>query len=190
MARCIHQRFQKRLLAVLLMGLLPLILQAQVTDITAINEHLTERPWLDNSEHDIYGYRITQVFGERYKHDRHSNLGSITNIAYLGPQQLEEKYGKQADGGAVELFLTRETESRANFKYFFVIIRGEDDKEKIMEIYLDNQPAQLPEANGWWNYTLVLLPEAVDCPFYIYVNDKQSRYLSDFKFKVQHITTK
>lgn len=180
----------RSLFLILIMGLFPLLLQAQLTDITAINEQLTERPWLDHSEHDIYDYRITQVFGERSSPDRHSNLGSITNIAYLDPAQLENKYGRQAKGGAIELFLTRATESRANFKYFFVVIRGEDDKGKLMEIDLDNQPPQLPEANGWWNFTLVLVPDVVKFPFYVYVNDRQSQYLSDYKFKIQTITNK
>lgn len=188
MEKNLKSKSMTRFLSILILGLFPLLLQAQLTDITKINEQLTERPWLDQSEHDIYGYRITQAFGERYSPDRHSNLGSITSIAYLDPGQLADKYGKHAEGGAVELFLTRATESRANFKYFFVVIRGEDDKKKLMEIDLENQPSQLPEANGWWNFTVVLLPEAVEFPFYVYVNDRQSQYLSDFKFKIQPIT--
>lgn len=169
---------------------LPIASQAQVTDIAEINEQLTERPWLDNSVHDLYGYRITKVFGERPAHDRHSNLGSITTLAYLDPEFLKEKYGKESPGGALELYITRSTESRANLKWFFVVVRGEDDKEKIMEIELDYQSSQLPGANGWWNFILVLLPDAVDFPFFVYVNDKQSQYLSDFKFKVQPIENK
>jgi len=190
MIKFLNGKNTSSLFLILIMGLFPFLLQAQLTDITAINEQLTERPWLDHSEHDINGYRITQVFGERFSPDRHSNLGSITNIAYLDPALLENKYGRQAEGGAIELFLTRATESRANFKYFFIVIRGEDDRGKLMEIDLDNQPPQLPEANGWWNYTLVLLPEAVAFPFYVYVNDRQSRHLSDFKFKIQKILNK
>ena len=190
MIHFLHAKNIRALILILMLSMFIPALHAQQTDITKINEQLTERPWLDHSEHDIYGYRITQVFGERYSPDRHSNLGSITNIAYLDPAQLEEKYGKQAAGGAIELFLTRATESRANFKYFFVVIRGEDDKAKRMEIELDNQPPQLPEANGWWNFTLVLFHEAIEFPFYVYVNDRQSQHLSDFKFKIETLTNK
>lgn len=174
---------------------------AQVKDITQVNEALTERPWLDNSVHDLYGYKISQVFGEREAEQRHSNLGPITNVAFLDLEQLIQrvekldlpiaekkaliqKYNDEAKGGAVQLFISRGTESHANFKWFFVVIRGVDDKEKIMEIDLQYQASELPEGNGWWNYTTVLLPKVVDFPFYIYVNDRQSQYLSDFKFKI------
>ena len=174
---------------------------AQVSDITKINDKLTERPWLDLHAYELYGYTITQVFGERRAIQSHSNLGSITTMAYLDQQQLlagintmdipkekkaelKEKYKNEAAGGAVQLFITRLTESRANFRWFFIVIRGEDDKEKIMEIDLDYQASQLPDANGWWNYTTVLLPKPMNFPFYVYVNDRQSQYLSDYKFKV------
>lgn len=189
------------LLSFILVALCAISVNGQVKDIEEINEKLTDRPWLDKSEHDLYGYRITQVFGERVKYQRHTNLGSITSMAYLSQQQLlngidtlqipEEKkeelrnnYQNGAVGGAVQLYITRATESRANFKWFFVVIRGADDKEKIMEIDLSYQASQLPDANGWWNYTTVLLPKKLDFPFYVYVNDRQSEYLSDFKFMV------
>lgn len=179
----------------------PLCGIAQVNDITKINDKLTERPWLDQHAYQLYGYTITQVFGERKAIQSHSNLGSITSMAYLDQQQLlagidtmdiskekkaelTEKYKNEAAGGAVQLFITRLTESRANFKWFFIVIRGEDDKEKIMEIDLKYQASQLPDANGWWNYTNILLPNEVEFPFYVYVNDRQSQYLSDYKFMV------
>jgi hypothetical protein len=176
-------------------------LNAQITDITKINDALTEYPWLDNSIHEIYGHTIIQVFGERVAEQRHSNLGPITNVAYQSLDQmiaavdtlqipeeeklaLKQKYQEEAAGGCVQVFITRPTESRANLKWFFVIIRGADDKGKIMEIDLQYQPSQLPEGNGWWNYNEVFLPVKVDFPFYIYLNDKQSQHLSDFKFKI------
>ena len=162
----------------------PYFVNAQVRDISMIDEQLTERPWLDKSKHEINGHEITQVFGERPAEQRHSNLGSITTLAYLDPAQTKEKYGKDSPGGSIELFVTRSTESRANFKWFFVVVRGADDQEKIMEIDLEYQAAQLPDANGWWNFTSVLLPESVGYPFYVYINDRQSQHLSDFKFMV------
>lgn len=174
----------KKLIVILLLCPLISYMQAQVlTDIDEINEELTERPWVDHSVHELYGYTITKVFGERPAHQRHSNLGSITTIAYLDKDQLQ-KDTIITIGGAIELFITRAAESRANFKWFFIVIRGEDDKEKIMEIDLEYQAPQLPLANGWWNYTVVKLPQALTTPFYIYVNDRQSSHLSDFKFKI------
>ena len=178
-----------------------MITEAQTTDITSINEQLTDGPWLDNSTHELYSWKITQVFGERPAIQRHSNLGSITNIAYMSMDQmitavdsmdisdeekekLKEKYENEAKGGCIQLFITRTTESRANFKWFFVVIRGEDDSKKIMEIDLSYQASRLPDANGWWNYTRVFLPKTVDTPFYVYINDRQSQYLSDFKFMI------
>jgi hypothetical protein len=179
---------------------LPLICSSQPTDITTIHPELTGRPWLDNSMHQIYGYKVTMVFGERNAPQRHSNLGSITNMAYIDPDSLVNKINsyklpdsqkekllqdaQQSEGGAVELFITRPTESRANFRWFFIVIRGEDDKEKIMEIDLEYQASQLPEANGWWNHTLVFLPLKPEIPFYVYLNDRQSVHLSDFKYHI------
>ena len=174
----------KKLIIVLIALSLIAFSQAQVvTDIAEIEDELTLRPWLDHSVHELHGYKITKVFGERPSKQRHSNMGSITSVAYLDKSQLGEDT-LDADGGAVQLFITRGVESRANFKWFFIVIRGEDDKDKIMEIDLEYQAPQLPQANGWWNYTVVKLPESVALPFYIYVNDRQSNYLSDFKFMV------
>jgi hypothetical protein len=164
---------------------LPITGLAQIRDISEIDSQLTDRPWLDNSAHKINGHKIVKVFGERPSPERHSNLGSITTLAYLDPDQTLLKYGKESTGGSVEIFISRGAESRANFRYFFVVIRGEDDKEKIMEIELEKQAPQLPYANGWWNFTTVYLPQKPDYPFYIYLNDKQSQHLSDFKFKVE-----
>jgi hypothetical protein len=182
----------------------PFLGKAQiVTEITKIESELTERPWLDHSVHELYGYKITKVFGERDAHQRHSNMGSMTTIGYLKQEQLIEHLDTleinpsekdqlmedalKAKGGAIQLFIARATQSRANFKWFFIVVRGADDKDKIMEINLEYQASQLPEANGWWNYTIIPLPEPLEFPFYIYVNDKQSQHLSDFKFMLSII---
>jgi len=172
-----------------------------VTNISKINSELTERPWLDHSVHKLNDYEITKIFGERDAHQRHSNMGSITTMAYLDNKLLlasldsmnissDEKESlsgsyTSAKGGAIQLFISRASQSRANFKWFFIVIRGEDDKEKIMEIDLDYQAAELPLANGWWNYTTILLPDELQLPFYVYVNDRQSQHLSDFKFLIR-----
>ena len=169
-------------------------------DITEIRPELTERPWTDHSIHRLNGYTVKMVFGENPTHYRHTNLGEITTVEYLDREclldslertgigstqkdELRKKY-QEARGGAVNIFISRAAESDANFKWFFVVIRGEDDWKKIMEVDLEKQAPKLPEGNGWWNYTTVLLPEPVSPPFYIYVNDRQSESLSDFKFLI------
>lgn len=172
----------------------------EVMSIASIRPELTERPWTDHSTHLLNGYTIRMVFGENPTLYRHTNLGEITTVEYLDQvrlldslersdigsaqkDELRKKY-KEARGGAVNLFISRARESNANFKWFFIVIRGEDDWKKIMEIDLEKQAPKLPEGNGWWNYTTVLLPEPLNTPFYIYVNDRQSESLSDFKFLV------
>ena len=90
--------------------------------------------------HQLNGYTITQVFGERDAYDRHSNLGSITTISYLSSKQLMEQLDTlditatkreqlakdyaNAKGGAIRLFITRFSESRANFRWFFIVIQS------------------------------------------------------------------
>lgn len=175
--------------------------------IGLINSSLTEQPWLDKETRIINDHAITLVFGERPTKYRHMNLGPITAISYRSPAQVEDSirelagkeswteeelneklsfYKDKAPGGIVDVFLTRGDEDRANFKWFFVIIRDKND-EKVTEIYLDYLAPKLPEGNGWWNYTSVLIDKPVEMPFYLYLNDKQSNHLSDFKFEINAI---
>jgi len=173
-------------------------------EIGNINPQLTERPWVDKETRIIDGHSITQVFGETPAVYRHTNLGPITTVSFRSPEQvadsireiaiinnwseseLDEKldyFNKNAPGGLLNIFISRADESRANFKWFFVIIRDKED-QKVTEIDLDYQAPQLPEGNGWWNYTTVMIDKPVQIPFFIYLNDKQSNHLSDFKFEI------
>jgi len=190
----------KLILAILLLMLFVKGFAQEVMSIVSIRPELTERPWIDHSTHHLNGFTIKMVFGETPTKYRHSNLGQITTVEYLDQGQLLDSLDRsdldthqktelrkkflEAKGGAVNLFISRAKESDANFKWFFIVIRGEDDRKKIMEIDLEYQAAKIPEGNGWWNYTTVLLPMAVKTPFYIYVNDRQSKSLSDFKFLI------
>lgn len=169
-----------------------------------INPTLTEKPWLDKEVKIIDGYSVEMIFGENPTKYRHLNYGPITSIAYHSLdwilKELDSlaatdnwtdekkkneimKYKEQAKGGVVDVFITRYEEGRANFRWFFIILRNEKDK-KINEIQLDYQAPELPQGNGWWNYKRVPIPIDLSLPFFVYLNDKQSTHLSDFKFEI------
>ncbi len=185
--------------------LYPLYSRAQ--QINTINEKLTERPWLDKETKILYRHAITQIFGERPSKYRHMMQGPITSIAYKSldrvlheldslagaegwkDQKLQEekqKYITRAPGGILELFIIRYDESKANFKWFFIIIRNEQD-EKVTEIKLDYKAPSLYGGIRWWNYTTIKIDKKVEEPFYIYVNEELTSHLSDFKFRVESI---
>ncbi len=193
----------KLIFAALLVGLLSIDSISQ-EDITLIDPTLTERPWLDNDVKSINGYNITQLFGEQPGKYRHMNFGPITSISYSSfndllneieekgekenwnEEEIKEKirhYEEIAQGGALDIFISRYNESRANFKWFFVIIRNMEEK-KISEIQLGYQAPEMPEGNGWWNYKRIYLDTYQGLPFFVYLNDKLSDHLSDFKFEV------
>ena len=194
----------KLLLSALLLALISSYAISQ-EDILTLNPVLTEKPWLDRDVKIINGYSITQLFGEQPSKYRHMNFGPITSIAYSSlidlKSEIEEKgkannWSKEeiekkkaaleenAIGGAIDVFISRYVESRANFKWFFLIIRNEDEK-KISEIQMGYQAPEMPEGNGWWNYKRILLEKNQGLPFFVYLNDKLSDHLSDFKFEVK-----
>lgn len=169
-----------------------------------INPALTEKPWLDKEIKIIDGYSIKMIFGENLTKYRHLNYGPITSIAYHSLdwilKELDslatadnwtdekknneiKKYKEQAVGGVVDVFIARYEESRANFRWFFIILRNEKDK-KINEIQLGYQAPELPQGTGWWNFKRVPVDIDLSLPFFVYLNDKQSTHLSDFKFKI------
>ena len=196
----------KLILTALLMGLIAFESISQ-EDITKINPVLTEKPWLDKNVYTINGYDILQVFGERPSKYRHMNFGPTTSIAYSSlndllfevdekgkvenwsKEKINEKknlYKETARGGALDIFISRYNESSANFKWFFVIIRNEKDT-KISEIQMGYQAPEMPEGSGWWNYKRIFLDKDPGLPFFVYLNDKLSDHLSDFKFEVKKV---
>ncbi len=181
-----------------------------VTSINAqeINPLLYEATWMENESRDFNGYRITKIFGELPDNATTYNYSPITAIGYKPLTMLEENFEKvgkaaqwteeqinenlanvklKAKGGQLQIYLTRFTEDRANFQWFFVIIRGADDKGKLWEYDLPYQAPQNPVQNGWWNYTTVDIPIGLPDKYYVYLNDKKSQFLSDFKFLVEKI---
>jgi|AntAceMinimDraft_8_1070364.scaffolds.fasta_scaffold00761_12 hypothetical protein len=176
-----------------------------------INPVLYETAWQDNVTRSMYGYDITKIFGQLPDNPATYNYSPITAVAYKdlnsiendfkkveeaenwSPEVLEENIEnlkKASIGGQIQIYLTRYDEERANFQWFFIIIRGMDDKGKIWEFNIPYKAPQNPVNNGWWNYTTIEIPVEVPDNFYIYLNDKKSGFLSDFKFLVEKSNTK
>ncbi len=174
-----------------------------------INPQLDQKTWLDGESRVINNYLVTKVFGSSGYDRRAYNFAPITSVAYKDlhqlkkeaeetaekeswtPEKLQQKLAELdsvARGGAIEVYISRYNEDKANFKWFFIIIRGEDDKGKLWEHDLGYQAPQMPYERGWWNYKVVYLPVRVELPFYIYLNDKLSQNLSDFKFRIEKNT--
>jgi len=171
-----------------------------------INPQLEFKTWQDNETRIINGYAVTRVFGHIFHAPAAYNFIPLTAVAYKDLEQLkagltekavenhwketqrEEKLNeleKSAKGGQLEIYISRYEEEDANFKWFFVIIRGADDKGKLWEKDLGYKAPKIPYERGWWNYITVQIPVELKTPFYVYLNNKNTRYLSDFKFRVE-----
>ena len=171
-----------------------------------INPLLYENTWQDNQTKSMYGYDITKIFGQLPNDAATYNYSPITAIGYKSlefleanfttvgdvekwePEVLEENIKnlqKVAVGGQIQLYLTRYTEDQANLRWYFIIIRGIDDKGKLFEYNIPYKAPQNPVNSGWWNYTTIDIPVELPNNFYVYVNNKVSGYLSDFKFLVE-----
>ena len=162
-----------------------------------INPILYENTWQDNEIRSMNGYNITKIFGQLPNDDATYNYSPITAVGYKNLSTLESNFKKVAEvqkwepkvleenlvslqknavGGQIQIYLTRYTEERANFQWFFVIIRGIDDKGKIWEYDLPYQAPQNPVNSGWWNYTTIEVPVDLPDKFYIYLDDKKVNF--------------
>jgi len=171
-----------------------------------INPELYQKTWLDNETRYFNGYAVTKIFGQMPHAPSAYNFLPITSVAYKGLKELKEdlktkaverdwskaelnaqllNLEQNAQGGMIEIYISRYEENKANFRWFFVIIRGEDDKGKLWEEEIGYQAPEVPYERGYWNYTTMQIPIELKPPFYIYLNDKQSKYLSDFKFLIE-----
>ena len=171
-----------------------------------INPELYQNTWQDDETRTMYGYDITKIFGQFSDSPVTYNYSPITAISFKNIDDIKndfEKIAKEENWsdevlqenlknldnkgikGQFQIYLTRYTENNANFKWFFLIIRGIDDKEKLWEYYLPYQAPNNPVNNGWWNYTTVDVPIDLPDDFLVYFNDKLSNFLSDFKFKFE-----
>lgn len=176
-----------------------------------INPLLYSSTWQDDETRVFYGYDVTKIFGQYPNNPATYNYSPITAVAYKNIDSIIGDFKKVAiaekwtsevlnenisnlkttsPGGQIQIYLTRYEEDRANFKWFFIVLRGIDDKGKLWEYYLPYKAPQNPVNNGWWNYTTIEIPIELPDNFFIYLNDKKSQFLSDFKFKVDKISSK
>jgi len=143
-----------------------------------INNELSRKTWVDGETRDINGYKVTRVNGADYGSSRNSKTGMITSVAYLKPDTgIAKSY--------LEFYITRYEQSLANMKWFMIIIRDEDDKDKIWEQKLEYKAAELPQGNFFWNYDKIEIPQNIRPPFYVYIRDRNIPELTSFKFKIE-----
>ena len=175
-----------------------------------INPQLYSKTWLDNETRLIDGYNIQKIFGELPNNPSTYNYSPITAVAYKNLDSIKNDFKKVAEvekweskileenlskldssspGGQIQVYLTRYNEERANFQWFFIVIRGVDDKGKLWEYNFPYKFPKNPTNNGWWNYTTVEVPIELPDSFYIYLNDRKSEFLSDFKFFIEKSKT-
>ncbi len=167
---------------------------------------MRDRPWLDQQPHIVFGHSVTMNFGEKYTALNYSNTGEITSIGYqslsqtidsLKNQAKRDKwsdktltdtiqhYKKDAPGGRLFIYLSRYDQTKANTKWYFIIIRDKNEKT-LLEKELNYQAPQTPEGTGWYNYYEFLIGKDVKLPFYVYLNDRDSAHLSDYRFFISN----
>jgi hypothetical protein len=174
-------------------------------DLSTVPLEMRDRPWLDNVPHVIWEHSITMLSGQKFTRYKHMNVGEFTTVAYQNLDQIldslqiqsekelwdEERlmeksryYTENAPGGRLMFFISRYEESEANTRWYFVILRDAKD-QKILEEDLRYQAPQNPEGLGWWNWYEFLISENVSLPFYVYLNNKTSGHLTDFRYLVK-----
>ncbi len=154
-----------------------LITMAGVAQNNQVDPQLTNKTWVDNETRTINGFHVTRIDGTDYGNARNSSFGMITSVAY------KKKTGTES--GELEFYITRYEQSLANLKWFMIIIRGEDDKDKIFEQKLDYQAPEMPDGNYYWNYTSIKLPDNIHPPFYVYIRDRNIEMLYSAKFLIE-----
>lgn len=163
--------------------ILSIILTTLLTPVFAqessnqIDGQLTYKTWVDGETRNINGYRVTRVNGADYGSSRNSSTGMITSVAYHDADANNSK-------AYLEFYITRYEQSLANMKWFMIIIRDEDDKDKLWEHKLDYKASELPEGNYYWNYITIPIPQNIHPPFYVYIRDRNLPNLTSFKFKI------
>lgn len=176
-------------------------LQAQLR----VDEDLRVKEWTDTETIEVFGHPITRVFGETYERSEPRNYHiPITNVGYKTLDQLiadtEKKAEKKnwsderlnteienlksgAPGGRIYVYIERRENDRANGKYYFIVLRNGDEEEFFRKSF-SNQPPEFGDFGFWGNLFTADLPKPPPMPFLVYVHDRKSEHLADFKFKV------
>ena len=199
----------KRIITTTLILLAASFLSAQEGTVPA--DLLIDHRWQDGEMRTIFDHPVTQVFGQRVDSKLYQNIGEVTNVGYYSLNQVLENIGskwkrqqvdsesvqitvdslrKVAAGGYVYLYIERFLENRANLQYFFIIIRDKNDKTLYSKYFKYQAPNLTATRDTWWNYIVTEIPMELEYPFYVYVNDKQSQFLSDFKFRIDAVELK
>ena len=199
----------KKIITTTLILLAASFLSAQEGTVPA--DLLIDIRWQDGDTRTIFSHPVTQVYGQREDSKLYQNVGEVTNVGYYSLNQVLESIGSSwkrqkidsetvhatvdslknvAAGGYVYLYIERFLENRANLQYFFIIIRDKDDKTVYSKYFQYQAPNVTATRSTWWNYIVTEIPIELEYPFYVYVNDKQSQNLSDFKFKIEAVELK
>ena len=199
----------KKVITTMFILLAASLLSAQEGAVPA--DLLIDHRWNDGETRTIFSHPTTQLFGQRADSKLYQNVGEVTNVGYYSLDQVLEKIGSKwkrqqvssetvqntvdslkevALGGYIYLYIERFLENRANLQYFFIIIRDKDDKTLYSKYFQYQAPSITAIRNTWWNFIVTEIPIELEYPFYVYVNDKQSEFLSDFKFRIDDIQFK
>lgn len=149
-----------------------------------VHHEFWQRPWLDRHPHELWGYRVTMMFGEKYAQDRYSNVRQTTGMGYQDldatidslrqqanmerwpADSLENRmkwYLEHAPGGRIFIFIARYDEDAADTRFMYMAVNGPDDRTQLLRTELPYQAPELPEGYGWWNY--IEVPVATELPY-------------------------
>jgi len=185
----------KKLMMYLLIALISATTFAQIDPV------LMKANWRVGKEKTVYEHTII-------RHEGNNDIGGITNIGYESLEQIIEKIEKRAEeemwaeeeknnmiesfktyaqGGIINLYITRLTIHAANLEMFTVIVRDSTDQN---EIYRENIERDIPntprtDSDYWWNYTGVAIPVEVSGTLFVYVIDKLGGDNNKFKFEIK-----
>jgi hypothetical protein len=170
-----------------------------------VSEELRVKEWIDGQTITIFNHPITRVFGETYDKNSIRNYHiPVTNIGYKDLGQLmdetrakgkSEKWPEEdiddalqnletnVPGGRLYVYIERAENDRVRANYFFVILRDSNDDEFYRSNVDMNEP-EFGDFGFWSNYFEMDIPVEVEVPFFVYVNDRKSPYLSNFKFEI------
>ncbi len=189
--------------------LISILITSSYLGKSQISQDLRNLAWSNNDKYVIYGHTIQPIFGDVSWTNKTGNPPK-TNIAYKSLFQLVNdlklqantdkwdsvklnneiaKLNKTAKGGRIYVYIDRTTSDLANLRYFFSIVREQDKtfKEKEIEIttiYFKQNEPYIVSGDRFASEISYDINKDVPDSFYVYINDKQTEAMSDYKFKV------